>query len=51
MNDEFNNKYTSSKYAWNNTMILYKIQEILEDKNIDDLKFTKGNQKQAIKVK
>ncbi|MCC0639706.1 MULTISPECIES: hypothetical protein [unclassified Clostridioides] len=45
MNYEFNNKDTSSNYAWNNAMILYKIQEILEDKNIDDLEFTKGNQK------
>ncbi|WP_042273338.1 hypothetical protein [Faecalimicrobium dakarense] len=40
MNDEFNNKDNSSKYAWNDSMILDKIQEILEGKNIDDLEFT-----------
>ena len=40
MKDEFNNKYTSSKYAWDDAMILDKVQEILEGKNIDDLEFT-----------
>lgn len=40
MKDEFNNKYTSNKYAWDDAMILDKVQEILEGKNIDDLEFT-----------
>ena len=40
MKDEFNNKYNASEYAWNDSMILDKIQEILEGKNIDDLEFT-----------
>ena len=40
MKDEFNNKYTSSTYAWDDAMILDKVQEVLEGKNIDDLEFT-----------
>ena len=35
-----NNKHNSSKYAWNDALILDKIQEILDGKNIDDLDFT-----------
>ena len=35
-----NNKNNSSKYAWNDALILDKIQEILDGKNIDDLDFT-----------
>ena len=35
-----NNKDNSSKYAWNDALILDKIQEILDGKNIDDLDFT-----------
>lgn len=33
-----NNKNNSNNYKWNDAMILYKIQEILENKNIDELK-------------
>lgn len=40
MKYEFNNKYTSSNYAWDDSMILDKVQEIVEGKNIDDLEFT-----------
>lgn len=35
-----NNKDNSSKYAWNDALILDKIQEVLDGKNIDDLDFT-----------
>ena len=35
-----NNKHNPSKYAWNDALILDKIQEILDGKNIDDLDFT-----------
>ena len=35
-----NSKDYYDKYAWNDAMILDKIQEILEDKNIDDLEFS-----------
>ncbi len=35
-----NNKFSNKEYAWNDAMILDKIQEILEDKNLDDLEFT-----------
>ena len=41
MNNNFNNKSSFSKYAWNDAMILDKIQEILDGKNIDDLELTK----------
>lgn len=40
MNNNFNNDNTSSKYAWNDSMILDKIQEILDGKNIDNLELT-----------
>lgn len=39
MDNKFN-KETSNKYAFNDAMILDKIQEILEDKNLDDIEFT-----------
>ncbi|WP_373599005.1 hypothetical protein [Paraclostridium bifermentans] len=35
-----NNKFSNKEYAWNDAMILDKIQEILEGKNLDDLEFT-----------
>lgn len=35
-----NNKFSNKEYAWNDALILDKIQEILEDKNLDDLEFT-----------
>ena len=34
MKDKFNTKDNTNKYAWNDAMILDKIQDILEDKNI-----------------
>lgn len=40
MNNNFDNKDTSSKYAWNDAMILDKIQEVLDGKNIDELELT-----------
>ena len=40
MNNKIDNKITSSKYAWNESMILDKIQEILDGKNIDDLEIS-----------
>ena len=41
MNNNFNNdKNNSNEYVWNDAMILDKIQEILNDKNLDDLEFT-----------
>lgn len=42
MNNNIDNKITSNsnKYSWNESMILDKIQEILDDKNIDDLEFS-----------
>ena len=43
MNNKLNNKYTSNSYSWNDAMILDKIQEILDGKNIDDLEFTEEN--------
>lgn len=39
MNNNLNNE--SNKYAWNDSMILDKIEEILGDKNIDELELTK----------
>jgi len=43
MNDNIDNKITfnPNKYSWNESMILDKIQEILDDKNIDDLELSK----------
>lgn len=35
-----NNKFSNKEYAWNDAMILDKIQEILEGKDLDDLEFT-----------
>lgn len=35
-----NNKFSNNEYAWNDAMILDKIQEILEGKDLDDLEFT-----------
>lgn len=35
-----NDKDQSSVYSWNDSMILDKIQEILEGKDIDELEFT-----------
>ena len=35
-----NNKNNFNKYKWNDSMILDKIQEILENKNIDELELT-----------
>lgn len=35
-----NNKFSNKEYAWNDAMILDKIQGILEDKDLDDLEFT-----------
>lgn len=42
MNNNIDNKITSNsnKYAWNESMILDKIQEILDGKNIDDLELS-----------
>ena len=40
MNNDFNNKYTSDKYLWNDAMILDKIQEILQEKDLNDLDLT-----------
>ncbi len=40
MNNNFDNKNESSKYAWNEAMILDKIQEVLDGKNIDELEIT-----------
>ena len=40
MNNNFNHINNPSKYAWNDSMILDKIQEILDGKNIDDLELT-----------
>lgn len=40
MNNNFDNKNESSKYAWNEAMILDKIQEILDGRNIDELDIT-----------
>ncbi|WP_343342910.1 hypothetical protein [Terrisporobacter petrolearius] len=43
MSNNIDNKLTfnSNKYSWNESMILDKIQEILDDKNIDDLELSK----------
>ena len=38
MDKNFTNN-NSSKYAWNDAMILDKVQEILDCNNIDDLEF------------
>ncbi|MCC3864057.1 hypothetical protein K0040_06980 [Terrisporobacter petrolearius] len=43
MNNNIDNKITfnPNKYSWNESMILDKIQEILDNKNIDDLELSK----------
>ncbi|UPA29233.1 hypothetical protein L0P85_11525 [Terrisporobacter glycolicus] len=43
MSNNIDNKITSNPniYSWNESMILDKIQEILDDKNIDDLELSK----------
>lgn len=38
-----NYKNTSSKYTWNDSMILDKIEEILNGKNIDDLELNQND--------
>lgn len=35
-----NNKFSNKEYSWNDAMILDKIQEILDGKDLDDLEFT-----------
>jgi len=40
MNDKYNTKDNVDKYAWNDALILDKIQDILKDKNIDELELT-----------
>ena len=37
MNNNYGNKNTSNKYMWSDSMILDKVQEILNGKDIDDL--------------
>lgn len=40
MNDKYNTKDNSDKYAWNDALILDKLQDILKDKNLDELELT-----------
>lgn len=40
MNDKYNTKDNSDKYAWNDALILDKLQDILKDKNLDELEVT-----------
>ena len=40
MNNKFNTKNNANMYAWNDALILDKIQEILKDKNLDELELT-----------
>lgn len=40
MSNNYENKNTSNKYTWNDSMILDKVQEILDGKNIDDLELS-----------
>ena len=49
MNNKFDSKNECSKYAWNEAMILDKIQEILDGKNIDELDILILNPK-ALKI-
>ena len=49
MKEKFNTKDNTNKYAWNDAMILDKIQDILEDKNIDELELT-GDYLENLKV-
>lgn len=50
MKDKFNTKDESNIYSWNDSMILDKLQEILEGKNIDELEFT-DEELEQIKIK
>lgn len=43
MSNDYENKNISNKYTWNDSMILDKIQEILDGKNIDDLELSQGD--------
>lgn len=40
MNDKYNAKDNGDKYAWNDALILDKLQDILKDKNLDELEVT-----------
>ena len=40
MNDKYNAKDNGDKYAWNDALILDKLQDILKDKNLDELELT-----------
>lgn len=40
MNDKYNTKDNGDKYAWNDALILDKLQDILKDKNLDELELT-----------
>lgn len=40
MNDKYNTKDNSDKYAWNDALILDKLQDILKNKNLDELELT-----------
>lgn len=40
MNDKYNTKDNSDKYAWNDALILDKLQDILKDKNLYELELT-----------
>ena len=40
MNDKYNTKDNGDKYAWNDALILDKLQDILKDKNLYELELT-----------
>lgn len=40
MNDKYNTKDNGDKYAWNDALILDKLQDILKNKNLDELELT-----------
>lgn len=40
MNDKYNAKDNGDKYAWNDALILDKLQDILKNKNLDELELT-----------
>lgn len=40
MNDKYNTKDNGDKYAWNDALILDKLQDILKNKNLDELEVT-----------
>lgn len=50
MKDKFNAKDNPNIYSWNDSMILDKLQDILEGKNIDELEFT-DEELEQIKIK